>query len=117
MRIEPFQLERWMTKYEMVVRWDIAESGIYPMTMREIVNLVPPEERDATLEALLDTRLGYSEARGSEEFAVSSPQPMRTPARTRSSSPRAPSRPTTCCSTSCSIPATVWWPWRPLISN
>ena len=33
MRIEPFQLERWMTKYEMVVKWDIAESGIYPMTI------------------------------------------------------------------------------------
>ena len=68
MKIEPFQLERWMTKYEMVVKWDIAESGIYPMTMREIVNLVPVDEREATLEALLDTRLGYSEARGSEEL-------------------------------------------------
>ena len=52
MRIEPFQLERWMTKYEMVVKWDIAESGIYPMTMREIVNLVPVDERETTLEAL-----------------------------------------------------------------
>ena len=29
-RIEPFQLERWMTKYEVNVKWDIAESGIYP---------------------------------------------------------------------------------------
>jgi hypothetical protein len=26
-RIEPFQLERWMTTYEMDVQWDIAESG------------------------------------------------------------------------------------------
>ena len=68
MRIEPFQLERWMSKYEMVVKWDIAESGIYPMTMREIVNLLPVDERDAALEGLLDTRLGYSEARGSEEL-------------------------------------------------
>lgn len=68
MRIEPFQLERWMTTYEMVVKWDIAESGIYPMTMREIVNLVPAAERDSTLEGLLDTRLGYSEARGSKEL-------------------------------------------------
>jgi hypothetical protein len=27
-RIEPFQLERWMTKYEVNVKWDIAESGM-----------------------------------------------------------------------------------------
>jgi hypothetical protein len=28
-RIEPFQLERWMTKYEVNVKWDIAESGMF----------------------------------------------------------------------------------------
>ena len=45
-RIEPFQLERWMTKYEVNVKWDIAESGIYPMSVREILDLLPPEERE-----------------------------------------------------------------------
>lgn len=68
MRIEPFQLERWMTTYEMDVRWDIAESGIFPMSTREILDLLPAAEREATLDQLLDTRLGYSEARGSEEL-------------------------------------------------
>ena len=67
-RIEPFQLERWMTKYEVKVRWDIAESGVYPMSMREIIDLLPANERDATLDRLLDLRLGYSEACGSEEL-------------------------------------------------
>lgn len=67
-RIEPFHLERWMTTYEMDVQWDIAESGIFPMSTREILDLLPEEERAATLEGLLDTRLGYSEARGSEEL-------------------------------------------------
>jgi aspartate/methionine/tyrosine aminotransferase len=67
-RIEPFKLERWMTKYEVDVQWDIAESGIFPMSTREILALLPDEERQATLERLLDTRLGYSEARGSEEL-------------------------------------------------
>lgn len=67
-RIEPFQLERWMTMYEMDVQWDIAESGIFPMSTREILNLLPEAARDATLDAILDTRLGYSEARGSEEL-------------------------------------------------
>lgn len=68
MHIEPFQLERWMTKYETEVTWDIAESGIYPMTMREVIDLLPEEERTETLDSLLDLRLGYSEARGSQEL-------------------------------------------------
>ena len=68
MRIEPFQLERWMTTYEVKVRWDIAESGIFPMSTREILDLLPYEEREAELDRLLDLRLGYSEACGSEEL-------------------------------------------------
>jgi aspartate/methionine/tyrosine aminotransferase len=66
--IEPFQLERWMTTYEMDVEWDIAESGIFPMTTREILDSLPPDERDAALNRMLDLRLGYSEARGSAEL-------------------------------------------------
>jgi aspartate/methionine/tyrosine aminotransferase len=67
-RIEPFQLEHWMTKYELNVRWDIAESGIYPMSSRELLDLLPPEERQSELDRLLDLRLGYSEACGSAEL-------------------------------------------------
>jgi aspartate/methionine/tyrosine aminotransferase len=67
-RIEPFQLERWMTKYEVNVTWDIAESGIYPMSIREILDLLPAEEREIELARLLDLRLGYSEACGSAEL-------------------------------------------------
>jgi aspartate/methionine/tyrosine aminotransferase len=67
-RIEPFQLERWMTKYEMNVSWDIAESGIFPMSCREILDLLPLEERETELDRLLDLRLGYSEACGSSEL-------------------------------------------------
>jgi aspartate/methionine/tyrosine aminotransferase len=65
-RIEPFQLERWMTTYEINVKWDIAESGIYPMSTRDILDLLPTDKREAELEYLLDLRLGYSEACGSE---------------------------------------------------
>jgi aspartate/methionine/tyrosine aminotransferase len=67
-RIEPFQLERWMTKYEVNVRWDIAESGIYPMSFRELLDLLPPEERQSDFDRLLDLRLGYSEACGSAKL-------------------------------------------------
>ena len=57
-----------MTKYETKVDWDIAESGIYPMSSREILNLLAPEERQVELDRLLDLRLGYSEACGSAEL-------------------------------------------------
>ncbi|HEX5498047.1 MAG TPA: aminotransferase class I/II-fold pyridoxal phosphate-dependent enzyme, partial [Thermomicrobiales bacterium] len=66
MKIEPFKLERWMTTYETNVRYDIAESGISPMTARELLDLLPAEARDAALAGLLDLPLGYSEARGTE---------------------------------------------------
>jgi aspartate/methionine/tyrosine aminotransferase len=65
MKIETFELERWMTRWELHVEYDIAESGILPMTAREVLNLLPYEEREPQLAELLDTPLGYSEAPGS----------------------------------------------------
>jgi len=66
MKVETFQLERWMSTWEMNVQYDIAESGIYPMTVNELVGLMPEERRAATLAEALDLRLGYTEARGTE---------------------------------------------------
>src|SRR5215213_3769066 len=57
-----------MTKYEVKVKWDIAESGIYPMPLREILDLLPTAERETELDRLLNLRLGYSEACGSAEL-------------------------------------------------
>jgi aspartate/methionine/tyrosine aminotransferase len=68
MKIEPFALERWMTKHEMHVEYDIAESGIFPLTVNDLLGLEPPEVRDQTRERLLGLRLGYSEACGSTEL-------------------------------------------------
>jgi aspartate/methionine/tyrosine aminotransferase len=67
-KIEPFALERWMTAHELDVEYDIAESGICPLTARELLELLPPEEREARLQRLLDLPLGYSEARGTHEL-------------------------------------------------
>jgi len=61
MKIEPFDLERWMTTYEVDARYDLAESGIAPPTLRELLALDPNGQ---TLDRLLDLPLGYSEARG-----------------------------------------------------
>lgn len=68
MKIETFALERWMTTYEVDVEYDIAESGIYPLTVNDLLDFVPAAEREQTLARLLDTRLGYSEAPGSLEL-------------------------------------------------
>jgi len=68
MKIETFALERWMTTWETQVEYDIAESGILPMTVNDLLDLLPEDERAATQARLLDTRLGYSEAPGSIEL-------------------------------------------------
>lgn len=66
MKIETFALERWMSRHEVSVRYDIAESGIFPLRVTDLLGWLPAAERDAALAGLLDLRLGYSEARGTE---------------------------------------------------
>ena len=62
MKIEPFALERWMTTWETKVEFDIAESGIYPLTVNELLDLLPGRRARGAADRLLDLRLGYSEA-------------------------------------------------------
>jgi aspartate/methionine/tyrosine aminotransferase len=68
MKIETFALERWMTTYEMHVKYDIAESGILPLTVNDLLQFEPPEAREDLLQRLLELPLGYSEAPGSLEL-------------------------------------------------
>jgi aspartate/methionine/tyrosine aminotransferase len=65
-KIDPFLLERWMTRHETRVRYDIAESGILPLSTNDLLDFEPVDRRAATLERLLALPLGYSEARGTE---------------------------------------------------
>jgi aspartate/methionine/tyrosine aminotransferase len=65
-RIEDFKLERWMSAWETKVTHDIAESGILPMSVDDLLDLLAPSEREATRDRLLALPLGYSEARGTE---------------------------------------------------
>jgi aspartate/methionine/tyrosine aminotransferase len=67
-KIEPFLLERWMTRHETHVRYDIAESGILPLSTDDLLGFEPPADRTATQTALLALPLGYSEARGTERL-------------------------------------------------
>lgn len=64
MKIETFALERWMTTHELNVKYDIAESGILPLRLADLLLFESEVERDETLHALMGMRLGYSEARG-----------------------------------------------------
>ena len=68
MKIDTFLLERWMSRHETHVRYDIAEGGILPLTTNDLLDFEPVAERAATLERLLATPLGYSEARGTAEL-------------------------------------------------
>jgi hypothetical protein len=71
MRLEPFALERWLTAHELHVEYDIAESGIYPQTVSELLAFEAEAEREQILRHLLDLRLGYSEATGTLELRSS----------------------------------------------
>jgi aspartate/methionine/tyrosine aminotransferase len=65
MRIEPFALERWMTTWETEVEYDLAESGIQPMSVNELGRLTGEQER---ISDLLEQPLLYSEACGTIEL-------------------------------------------------
>ena len=55
-----------MTRHETHVKYDIAESGILPLSANDLLAFEPEEERNRSRLALLDLPLGYSEARGTE---------------------------------------------------
>jgi aspartate/methionine/tyrosine aminotransferase len=55
-----------MTRHETHVRYDIAESGILPLSTNALLDFEAPDARAATLDGLLALPLGYSEARGTE---------------------------------------------------
>jgi aspartate/methionine/tyrosine aminotransferase len=68
MKIEPFALERWLSKHELHVRYDIAESGILPLTLNDLLAFEPRDQASATLNQLLGLPLGYGEGPGSVEL-------------------------------------------------
>ena len=58
--MEPFGIERWFTKYELTVEINIAESGIQPFTLSEILAMAD--------EDFSEIKLGYIESGGSREL-------------------------------------------------
>jgi aspartate/methionine/tyrosine aminotransferase len=62
MRIDRFQMERTQCLYENEVEYNLSESGVQPLTARELV------DTEAELSALLDLSLKYDESNGSPEL-------------------------------------------------
>jgi aspartate/methionine/tyrosine aminotransferase len=61
-RIEPFRMERLQSTYENYVDYNLSESGVHPMSVRELLRNAGSEE------AFLGTELGYTQSNGSEEL-------------------------------------------------
>ena len=62
MRIEPFEMERMQSTWENIVEYDMSESGVRPVTLRELV------EMGFDLESMMDVPLGYSQSNGTLEL-------------------------------------------------
>lgn len=62
MRIETFEMERMQSTWENVVEMDMSESGVRPVTLRELIAM------GFDLDSLLDVPLGYSQSNGTIEL-------------------------------------------------
>src|SRR5213593_1448815 len=61
MRFVPFELERWQSTWENRVRFNLAESGVHPLSVQELLGLA-----GASAVPLLEVRLGYSQSNGTD---------------------------------------------------
>jgi len=58
LKIDQFEMERMQSTWENVIEMDMSESGVRPVTLRELM------EMGLDLEAMLDMPLGYSQSNG-----------------------------------------------------
>jgi aspartate/methionine/tyrosine aminotransferase len=58
MKIDPFAMERMQSTWENVVEMDMSESGVRPVTLRELAGM------GLDLDSILDMPLGYSQSNG-----------------------------------------------------
>lgn len=74
MKFEPFELERNMSQWENVVDYNLSESGVHPLSLKEILTA---EE----LDELSEMELLYCQANGTEELrrAICGLYPHATP--------------------------------------
>ncbi len=59
---QPFELEHMMSRWEQDVEYNLSESGVHPVSLRELLG------EAGRLEALLDTELNYPQVNGTDEL-------------------------------------------------
>jgi aspartate/methionine/tyrosine aminotransferase len=59
MEFEPFAMERWMSKFEQEVEYNLSESGVHPMTLGELLDL-----GGVSLEELRPIKMNYPHVNG-----------------------------------------------------
>ena len=62
MKIETFEMERMQSTWENLVEYDLSESGVRPLTLRELI------EMGFDLDSFLDAPLSYSQSNGTIEL-------------------------------------------------
>ena len=72
---QPFVMERMMSKWENVIEYNLSESGVHPLAIRELV------DDPAVIDELLDTPLHYPQTNGIPELRerIASLYPGATP--------------------------------------
>jgi aspartate/methionine/tyrosine aminotransferase len=60
MKLQPFELERWQSTWEHQVEYNLSESGVEPLKLRELL--------DGDASVMLTQSLGYSQTNGTEEL-------------------------------------------------
>lgn len=63
MRVEPFLMERLQSTWEHHVGINLSESGVKPLSVRELL-----ADENGAVSALLDQKLGYTQTNGTEEL-------------------------------------------------
>lgn len=62
MKLEQFQMERMQSTWENIVKYNLSESGVHPVTIGELI----PDASDR--KGLLDVELGYGQSNGTPEL-------------------------------------------------
>jgi aspartate/methionine/tyrosine aminotransferase len=72
---QPFDMERMMSKWENVIEYNLSESGVHPLAIRDLV------DDPAVIDELLDTPLHYPQTNGIPELRerIASLYPGATP--------------------------------------
>jgi aspartate/methionine/tyrosine aminotransferase len=60
MKLQPFELERWQSIWENKVEYNLAESGVHPLRLSEVL--------DGDASGIMDQMLGYTQTNGTEEL-------------------------------------------------